>query len=610
MNSITSKTIKLTNALSEEEQCNIEISKDNKFIIRLNKDNKLRYIGSKYSVGRDIEKFLSDIGKIDDNTTIIVFGLGTAEHIRCIMKNLSQSNKVLIIEPNTNIINETIKLDFCRDIFSDNRVVLLCLDDETKKHMNSFIEDYSVDNTKIVSFANYPIIFENEYKLAIDIFNSVKNFKKIGKNTFNAFSDLFFNNFIENIFSLDKFYTVNNLKDLYKSKPAVIVSSGPSLTKNIHLLKEVQDKFIIICGPRTLGTLIKNGINPDFICIVDPQDKIYTLMGKHINLDVPLVFMDSADNKTVKAYKGLKIITANQGMEKHLEDMLGTKVDSIMQGGSVAHFCMGLAAYLGCKTIIFIGQDLAYTNEKFQAEGTYAGEMDELKYRYESDMEKWNSDKNYSIYVNDIYGNKVRTSALLNSYREEFEELISDCNGIKFINSTEGGANIKGAEVIPLKEAINLYASEKINKNLEELIPKPIVIDENEFIEKMLTIVNKVEIIKKACEEGINYSEQMLYFYRDNKPCNLKKVFKELDKIDALINNKEEIGLFAYKLISIINNILQDKEFNMKENQNARETGVRLARRSLKIYLAVFQTVQEMTFIIKNKFVYLKITEL
>lgn len=602
MNEITRQTIELINSVQRNEECNIEISKDNKFIIRLNKDNKLRYIGSKYSVQKDIDSFISIINDSNSETIFIVFGLGTGEHIKHLYNSITNSNKIIIIEPSAAIIQETIKLSDYSFILQHERVALCFLNGRIRKYLNDFIEDHRIDNVKIEAFSNYNVIFKDEYEIFTNEINSVKKTKKMGNNTLNTFSHLFFNNFIENVFSLDEFYTVNYLKDIYKDKPAIIVSAGPSLTKNIHLLKEVQDKFIIICGPRTLGILVQNDIKPDFLCEVDPQEEVYNFAKDYIDLEIPLVFMDSASNKLVKEQRGLKIIAANQGMEKHLEEMLGIKVDSLIQGGSVAHFCMGLAVYMGCSIAIFIGQDLAYTNEKFQAEGTYAGEIDELKYRYENNKEEWNKDKNYSLYVKDIYGDKVRTSSVLNSYREEFEDLIDNLSEIKFINSTEGGAHIRGTDVMDLKDSIKLYSPEVLNKNLEEILGSKIAIDEDEFSKKMFGIIDKLEIIRKACEEGLGYSDKMLHFYKDNKKCNINNVLRELDRIDNIINNKEDIGFFAYKVVSAINSVLQNNTFKEKENESERECGIRLAKKSFAIYLSVLVTVEEMLFKIKNNF--------
>ncbi len=122
---------------------------------------------------------------------------------------------------------------------------------------------------------------------------------------------------------------------------------------------------------------------------------------------------------------------------------------------------MGLAIYLGCNNIIFIGQDLAYTGERLhsnsstlETEGGNIGMYDD------------------NIYADDINGNKVRTSFELDAYRRYIEFYIHMLKNINFINSTEGGANIKGTKVMPLKESLNKYGKFVSKKNIEQLCKK------------------------------------------------------------------------------------------------------------------------------------------
>jgi hypothetical protein len=92
-----------------------------------------------------------------------------------------------------------------------------------------------------------------------------------------------------------------------------------------------------------------------------------------------------------------------------------------------------LAEYIGCSNIIFIGQDLAYTDNKYHA--------DIVNFSKGSNIIE---EEKGMFWVDDVYGNKVLTDKQLNFYRINFEEHIKAKMNIKFINSTEGGANIKG----------------------------------------------------------------------------------------------------------------------------------------------------------------------
>ncbi|NFT51115.1 motility associated factor glycosyltransferase family protein, partial [Clostridium botulinum] len=99
--------------MSTITECITEKSKDNKNIFRIKKDNKWIYIGSKYSVSRDVDNFINKTLKIiNDEQLLVIFGLGAGEHIIKLLSYLSQQNKVIIIEPNNSVINSFRQLGY------------------------------------------------------------------------------------------------------------------------------------------------------------------------------------------------------------------------------------------------------------------------------------------------------------------------------------------------------------------------------------------------------------------------------------------------------------------------------------------------------------------
>jgi hypothetical protein len=100
----------------------IEKSNDNKIIIKVELEDKFKYIGSRYSVKREIDKFYNSVGCIKENEMIIVFGLATGEHILELLNILSFNNKVFVIEPNKDILNAIKDIETYKLIIEDKRV--------------------------------------------------------------------------------------------------------------------------------------------------------------------------------------------------------------------------------------------------------------------------------------------------------------------------------------------------------------------------------------------------------------------------------------------------------------------------------------------------------
>ena len=127
MNSITENTVDLVNNYnlsSSQANCKIEISRDNKKIIRVCKNGKWIYLGSKYNVTRDINNILNKIKDTDSKTLIVIFGLASGEYINELVKYIKEDNKVLIVEPSIEIIKLFLK-ENDRNLLEDERIYLV-----------------------------------------------------------------------------------------------------------------------------------------------------------------------------------------------------------------------------------------------------------------------------------------------------------------------------------------------------------------------------------------------------------------------------------------------------------------------------------------------------
>jgi hypothetical protein len=87
---------------------------------------------------------------------------------------------------------------------------------------------------------------------------------------------------LDNLYNLAAFSQASELHKKFVGCPAIIVAPGPSLQKNISLLKEIKGRALIICILHALAYLQKEDIHPDFVIHVDPADlkTIYDKKGE------------------------------------------------------------------------------------------------------------------------------------------------------------------------------------------------------------------------------------------------------------------------------------------------------------------------------------------
>ena len=263
--------------------------------------------------------------------------------------------------------------------------------------------------------------------------------------------------YIASGFKFEKFHNI------FKNKPAVIVSAGPSLNKNVHLLEKVKDRWIIIALDATYEKLLSMGIEPDFIVTKERDLATYKAFfeGKDLDLDIPLIAQSLSYPEIIRSYKGPKAFMFKSDVRwdaylaKEIARIAKVSMFLGISAASVANMAYTLAFTLGCNPIILIGQDLAYSKEGL----THA---DGVSLAKKIDLEK---ERNI-IWVDGVDGEKVPTNLTWYQFLKSFEYQINltKFEGVKTYDCTEGGALIHGTEVRTFKEVIEEISESIPNK--------------------------------------------------------------------------------------------------------------------------------------------------
>jgi len=272
---------------------------------------------------------------------------------------------------------------------------------------------------------------------------------------------------------------LRTLKGAFKGRPSVVVSAGPSLDKNFHLLKGKEDRLLIIATDTVLRKLLKNGIKPHIVCALE---RGLAVLDKHFRdvirdygeelKDVLLIVQSVCVPQIVGTWPGPKIVVGKAGLPLdywvvgHLLDG-----DVIPSGASVAHMCMNIAALLGSDKIALIGQDLAYGEE-----GTT--HSSDTAWSKEKSGDAMISEEN-RIPVPGALGGTVFTHRVWLMFLRIFEQMIGSLAevGFRVYDCTEGGALIRGTEVMSFKDFTDGFVD-----SIEGLpvLPQEVVIEDTD----------------------------------------------------------------------------------------------------------------------------------
>lgn len=275
------------------------------------------------------------------------------------------------------------------------------------------------------------------------------------------------------------------LADAFARKPAVVVAAGPSLDKQLPLLRERRDQLVVIAIGQTVEALATAGIRPDLVHVLESRDVSHQLTGAGDPGDLDLVVTPNChpalfDLPTRSCFVATP---ASVGMGTWIAEATGRRGHTT-GGSSVAIAAVGLAMMLGSDPIVLIGQDLAFTDGRtYAAHSAYdfmRTEIDEDGRFHFTGMRRKigllgdrdpgtvqdRCDGGEVVWVDGWQeGERLPTWQSYAVFIEEYRELARSASGrgFRLINCTEGGARLNGLEHRPFREVLDEVAGEAID---------------------------------------------------------------------------------------------------------------------------------------------------
>ncbi|TXE77198.1 motility associated factor glycosyltransferase family protein [Campylobacter coli] len=336
------------------------------------------------------------------------------------------------------------------------------------------------------------------------------------------------------VYNLPQMITHPSYKELLSkrkgiSDTAIIVSTGPSLTKQLPLLKKYASKATIFCADSSYPILAKHGIKPDYVCMLE-RTEITAEFFNHdfgeFDKDIVFICAGVVHPKAIEYLKGRNLVITQKVLAFpyyiNLKDFSYAAVEF-----SVAHMSYFLSVLLNHKNIIFIGQDLAYAENGNSHPDDYQNSAN-----YESQM--------YKHILTEAYGGKkeIKTHEVWIFFKQILEAMIIKYH-ITTYNCTEGGARIEGTIEKPFLWACENLLDKDLNKPFEKLEPLSLN-KQNEFL---------LKAYYKVCK-SIKHCRDFSKILSNN--------FEKIQSVYLSLNEKEEYLNLAIEKIDEFKNKLED----------------------------------------------------
>lgn len=442
----------------DEKYCEIVVKQGKKSV----------FLHSIYNTEREVTQLIKD--KSRQVEQICLFGIPAKKQLSECNKYFKRLKRIFIVVPSIGIFYKWIQYNSLVDLLIEveefikpEEMVFIVEDDflKVEKLMSDIVAVGQHEKIVNIAFIAYHTLFPEFFLNLCKIIRIAL----VDKGIMSVTRKLWRNAWLINNWTILSQDAVNIKKvaKLFEENVCVVVAAGASLEKNMHLLKKVYDKAIIIAAGSAGQILFKNGIKPHFNMGVDASDLCNKVFAPLRDSTVPLLCSHSLYSPVVSEYRGNVFTLVIGAMDKvALEGLKFSGEDFLISSGglSVVNIAHAIAVQMGCKKIVMMGQDCCYTAQKLHAAGSWTeGTRYQNKY----------SEGETEILMQDIYGATVATSEVLLGLNRAISGFIKNNPQCKFINCTEGGLDIAGAvnrdfgDVIKRDMKNNINISGEIN---------------------------------------------------------------------------------------------------------------------------------------------------
>lgn len=420
-----------------------------------------------------------------------------------------------------------------------------------------------------------------------------------------------------NIPNLIKEPPLISIKDVYRGKTALVVSAGPTLDRNIEVMKKYRDKYVLIVVGTAVKTLQKNGLTPDFIAIIESYDSSRQVEGMDLSKINFVTEPFSNYNPRKFGWKNIfSHVSENMAVNKLWAEISGQDISEYASKGSVSYTALNIARILGCSKIILVGQDLAYVEGQcYSKDSVYkdlvcafnqelgrweitAKDINEYAKQFSSPTEEARirsakgrlKNLNAALYfVKGINGDLIPTESVYAAFIKPLSDFTKEHPDRTYINTSLVGAQIDGFENMKLEDALQGSESvEGISAETELLLDKDVVRKNLEkYLNDFSNVINKIqegqrlvksfnndekryraltqELLKSLKKLSVHYLDMSSNYTKVNKIFDIITLADKID-LDYEMKMIQELTLDSVKsIVSKISAYYDNSEKKLKE---------------------------------------------
>jgi len=403
---------------------------------------------------------------------VVVLGFGLGYHIAALARRAKRHTLVIVYEPDATVLRAALeRADFSR-IFTEHNVIVLTEADAGPALTRAVqgAEPLMAIGVQFMEHAPSVARLRASAPTFTEAVTRVVASLRTQVITTMVQMDVTVRNLLMNADHYAFRPGVDDLAGVASGRPAVVISAGPSLQRNLDLLAQpgVRDRVVIVAVQTVLKPLLARGIRPHFVTALDYHEisrRFYEGLTAADVEGVTLVAEPKANAAILEAFPGEIRLIGSSLLDLVLGRELAGAHAELPPGATVAHLAYSLARHLGADPVILIGQDLAFTDGRYYAPGAaihdvWAPELNPFNTLETMEWQRIVRWRGHLHRRSDQFGRPVYTDDQMSTYLAQFEGYFSaDAErGLTTIDATEGGVSKASTRAMSLREALERYA--------------------------------------------------------------------------------------------------------------------------------------------------------
>jgi hypothetical protein len=510
-------------------------------------DGRNVHLHSRYDPNAEAAKFVAGLD-FGDAHCVIVSGFGLGYHVDAIRGQLADDAVLVVIEPSLPMLKAALMSRDLTALLKHRRLVFLTSADTTTMHRR--LERHApimLLGSKFVSHPASQQVSPDAYTAIRGAVTDFISYSRMTLVTLVAISRATNQNIAANLPTYVATPTIDNLLGRFKGVPAIVISAGPSLAKNMDQLADARGRAVLVAVQTVFKPLLDRGIVPDFVTSLDYNEvSMRFFEGIDDFHDVQLIAEPKAHARVIDRYGGPISLLDNTFARLCLGDALGGRA-GLKAGATVAHLAFYLACELGCDPVIFVGQDLAYSDHLFYTPGVphHREWRPEMNRFYTIETKEWERilrRRPVLRRVRDVHGNEIFTDETLFTYLQQFESDFGEAGGRTIIDASEGGAQKRGAVSMTLADALSRYANRPMPEAAKSLLHRPRQFDATRLAPSRAAVAERLEQVQRigtASRETLEILDQLVEWVRE--PDRFNRLVMKLDEKRAFVRRHDRI---------------------------------------------------------------------